>query len=77
MTAGNVRLRAAAAGRTACAAAKWPGLAKYNFIGGNNDPEQVPVDGLIAAVSAVLRREGRTLATYGLAAVRRATGRFA
>jgi 2-aminoadipate transaminase len=48
-------------------AAKWTGLAKHSFIGGNNDPEQVPVDGLIDAVNAVLKREGRTLATYGLA----------
>jgi 2-aminoadipate transaminase len=48
-------------------AAKWTGLAAYSFVGGNNDPEQVPVDGLIDAVSAVLKREGKTLATYGLA----------
>jgi 2-aminoadipate transaminase len=48
-------------------AARWTGLAKYSFIGGNNDPDQVPVDGLIDAVNAVLKREGRTLATYGLA----------
>ena len=48
-------------------AAKWTGLAKYSFVGGNNDPDQVPVEGLIDAVDAVLRREGRTLATYGLA----------
>jgi 2-aminoadipate transaminase len=48
-------------------AARWTGLAKYSFVGGNNDPEQVPVDGLIDAVSAVLKREGKTLATYGLA----------
>ncbi|MBV9983068.1 PLP-dependent aminotransferase family protein [Bradyrhizobium sp.] len=48
-------------------AAKWTGLAKFSFVGGNNDPEQVPVDELIAAASAVLRREGKTLATYGLA----------
>src|ERR1700743_2014175 len=48
-------------------AAKWTGLAKYSFIGGNNDPEQVPVDGLVDAVKAVLKREGQTLATYGLA----------
>ena len=48
-------------------AAKWTGLAKFSFVGGNNDPDQVPVEGLIAAVDAVLRREGRTLATYGLA----------
>ncbi len=48
-------------------AARWAGLAKYNFIGGNNDAEQVPVDGLIAATDAVLRREGQRLANYGLA----------
>ena len=48
-------------------AAKWTGLAKYSFIGGNNDPDQVPVEGLVEAVNAVLRREGKTLATYGLA----------
>ena len=48
-------------------AARWTGLAKYSFVGGNNDPDQVPVDGLIEAISAVLRREGKTLATYGLA----------
>src|ERR1700751_3867944 len=47
--------------------AKWTGLAKFSFVGGNNDPDQVPVDGLIAAVDAVLRREGRRLATYNLA----------
>jgi 2-aminoadipate transaminase len=48
-------------------AAKWTGLARYSFVGGNNDPEQVPVEGLIDAISAVLKREGKTLATYGLA----------
>ena len=49
------------------AAAKWTGLPKYNFIGGNNDAHEVPVAGLIAAVTAVLAREGATLANYGLA----------
>src|SRR5579871_6425674 len=48
-------------------AAKWTGLAKFSFVGGNNDPEQVPVDGLIDAMSAVLGREGKNLATYNLA----------
>src|ERR1035441_1085646 len=47
-------------------AAKWTGLARYSFVGGNNDPDQVPVEDLTDAVNAVLRREGRTLATYGL-----------
>jgi len=49
------------------AAAKWTGLAKYSFVGGNNDPDAVPVEGLTEAINAVLKREGRTLATYGLA----------
>jgi 2-aminoadipate transaminase len=48
-------------------AARWTGLAKYSFVGGNNDPDQVPVEGLVDAVNAVLKREGKTLATYGLA----------
>jgi 2-aminoadipate transaminase len=48
-------------------AARWTGLAKYSFVGGNNDPEGVPVDGLVDAVNAVLKREGKSLATYGLA----------
>ena len=48
-------------------AAKWTGFPKYNFTGGNNDADHVPVDRLIAAATAVLAREGATLATYGLA----------
>src|ERR1700738_2813503 len=47
-------------------APKWTGFAEYNFSGGHNDADCVPVDALIAASSAVLRREGRALATYGL-----------
>jgi 2-aminoadipate transaminase len=48
-------------------AAKWTGLAPFSFVGGNNDPDQVPVQGLLDALTRVLRREGHTLATYGLA----------
>ena len=48
-------------------AGRWTGLAKYSFVGGNNDPDQVPVDGLLDALGAVLKREGKGLATYGLA----------
>jgi 2-aminoadipate transaminase len=48
-------------------AVKWKGFPEYNFIGGHNDAEQVPVDRLTAAATAVLAREGATLATYGLA----------
>ena len=39
-------------------AVKWTGAPGYNFTGGNNDADHVPVDGLIAAANAVLRREG-------------------
>ena len=48
-------------------AARWTGFPRYNFTGGHNDADQVPVDRLIAAAVAVLEREGTTLATYGLA----------
>jgi 2-aminoadipate transaminase len=47
-------------------AARWTGRVKFDFTGGNNDPDRLPLDGLIVAADAVLRREGRTLATYGL-----------
>ena len=39
---------------------------KFDFTGGNNDPDRVPVDGLIAAAESVLKREGRMLAIYGV-----------
>jgi len=47
-------------------ATRWSGRVKYDFTGGNNDPDGVPLEGLIAAAEAVLRREGRMLSTYGL-----------
>jgi 2-aminoadipate transaminase len=48
-------------------AARFTGLAKYSFVGGNNDPDGVPVDELVTAMTAVLKREGKSLATYNLA----------
>jgi 2-aminoadipate transaminase len=48
-------------------AVRWAGRVKCDFTGGNNDADSLPLDGLIAAADAVLRREGRTLSTYGLA----------
>ena len=48
------------------AAARWAGRVKHDFTGGNNDADALPLDGLIAAASAVMKREGRTLSTYGL-----------
>src|SRR4051812_6830347 len=47
-------------------AARWTGRVKFDFSGGNNDPDRLPLDGLIEAMNAVLKREGRSLSTYGL-----------
>jgi len=46
--------------------ARWTGRVKFDFTGGNNDPDRLPLDGLVAAADAVLKREGHTLSTYGL-----------
>jgi 2-aminoadipate transaminase len=48
-------------------APRWAGNARYNFIGGHNDRALIPVEGLIAATAAVLRRDGADLALYSLA----------
>lgn len=51
---------------TPAPAAKWNGFPMYNFVGGHNDADNVPVDALVEAATTVLRREGPSLATYGL-----------
>src|SRR5213083_46939 len=66
MTSGSFDFEPLLAAGLPAPAVKWAGFPKYNFIGGNNDADHVPVDRLIAAADAVLRREGTTLATYGL-----------
>lgn len=48
------------------AAGRWGGFSKFNFIGGHNDADNVPIDALRSAADTVLQREGATLATYGL-----------
>jgi len=48
-------------------APRWAGNAEFNFIGGHNDRSLVPVEGLIAAAAAVLRRDGSDLALYSMA----------
>jgi len=47
-------------------AAKWAPFPKYYFVGGNNDPEEIPIEGLVEAAASVLRREGSKLAIYNL-----------
>ena len=53
-------------GRLPAPVARWTGRVKFDFTGGNNDPDSLPLDGLVAAANAVMKREGRTLSTYGL-----------
>ena len=48
-------------------AQKRSGFPRYNFIGGHNDADAVPVDAFIEASRAVLSRDGPSLSTYGLA----------
>src|SRR5712692_5183976 len=48
-------------------APRWAGNAEFNFIGGHNDRTLIPVEGLIEAAAAVLRRDGRELALYSMA----------
>ena len=48
-------------------APRFGGFPKYNFVGGHNDPVQIPIEGLIEATASVLRREGSKLAMYNLA----------
>jgi 2-aminoadipate transaminase len=47
-------------------APRWAPFPKYYFVGGNNDPEQIPIEGLVDAAASVLRREGSKLAIYNL-----------
>lgn len=47
-------------------APRWAPFPKYYFIGGNNDPEQIPIEGLVEAAASVLRRDGDKLAIYNL-----------
>lgn len=47
-------------------AARWTPFPKYYFIGGNNDPQEIPVQDMIDAARAVLMRDGQKLAIYNL-----------
>lgn len=47
-------------------AVPWSGFPEFNFTGGHNDPEGIPVEDLLAAITGVLAREGRHLATYNM-----------
>ena len=59
-------------------AARWTGLAKYSFVGGNNDPDQVPVDELAdaeataALLACYLERFGADAIAQAIVPVQRA-----
>ena len=48
------------------AAPRFTGLPKFNFVGGHNDPGQIPTAELAQAAAAVIAREGAALALYNL-----------
>ncbi|HEX3348429.1 MAG TPA: PLP-dependent aminotransferase family protein [Acetobacteraceae bacterium] len=48
-------------------APRWSGFPPYNFVGGHNDPVEIPADALADAAASVIRREGSKLAMYNLA----------
>ncbi|MGY8991365.1 MAG: aminotransferase-like domain-containing protein, partial [Rhodospirillales bacterium] len=50
------------------AAQPWGGKPDYNFVGGNMDPAEIPVTGLIEAMKTVLERDGQNLAFYNAGA---------
>ena len=47
-------------------ALRFTGFPKYNFVGGHNDPDSLPAADLTAAAVAVMSREARDLAMYGM-----------
>ncbi|MCZ6875915.1 MAG: PLP-dependent aminotransferase family protein [bacterium] len=48
------------------AAGRWEGFAPYNFTGGHNNPDTIPVEALVESSARVLRQEGKNLATYNM-----------
>lgn len=46
--------------------ARWEGNLPFSFVGGHNDAASVPFAGLAEAATTVMRREGRSLASYNL-----------
>ncbi|MFW5834426.1 MAG: PLP-dependent aminotransferase family protein [Pseudomonadota bacterium] len=54
------------ASRTPAPAARFAGAAPFNFVGGHNDPEAVPVAALAETAERVILEQGRLLAVYGL-----------
>jgi len=45
---------------------RFTGLSEYYFIGGNNDPTQIPTDLLAKAAADVIKRDGHLIAIYNM-----------
>ena len=45
---------------------RWAGYPPFHFVGGNIDERSLPIDELATAVDRVLRREGQSMAKYGM-----------
>ncbi|MBT6430880.1 MAG: PLP-dependent aminotransferase family protein [Rhodospirillaceae bacterium] len=48
------------------AANPWGGFPEFNFVGGHNDADGVPVEALTEALAKAMQRDGKQLATYGM-----------
>jgi 2-aminoadipate transaminase len=44
----------------------WSGLPRFNFVGGHNDPQAIPVGALATASAAAIRANARSMALYNL-----------
>jgi 2-aminoadipate transaminase len=51
---------------TPAGVARWQGFPQYNFIGGHNDPAEIPIEDLVASSARAIRKEGSGLATYNM-----------
>lgn len=47
---------------------RWADFPRYNFVGGHNDPDRIPVAALAAAAAAALNAHARRMALYNLGA---------
>ena len=47
-------------------AIQFGGFPEYNFIGGHNDADSVPVTELADALGSAMKKDGKHLATYGM-----------
>jgi 2-aminoadipate transaminase len=66
MTATNIEYAKLFATGLPQGASRWEGFPPYNFIGGHNNPDEIPIEDLIESSARVLRQEGRGLATYNM-----------